>query len=85
MLSNSIRVWHVRIQPNGLFGGLNCPFILARTESRPPRHNAQGDGIARIRLRPRFQSLHLPLQVPGYLPVVENQDKEPLAIADAFA
>ena len=40
VVSHRIPEWHVRIYPNGLFGRLNSPFILARTECDPPRRNA---------------------------------------------
>ena len=79
-----IREWDVRIEPDGLLGGLNSPFILAGTECDPTRDNAAGVSIARIRLCPRFESLQLLLQVPGYLAVVEHEDVAPLPIADAI-
>ena len=62
-----IREWDVRIEPYGLLSGLNPPFIIAGAECDPTRDNAGGVSIARIRLCPRFESLQLLLQVPGYL------------------
>ena len=64
--------------------GLNPPFIFAGAVCDPTRDNAGGVSIARIRLCPRFESLQLLLQVPGYLAVVEHQDVAPLPIADAI-
>ncbi len=55
----SVREWDVRIEPYGLLGCLNPPFILAGAECDPTRDNARGVRIARIRLCPRFESLQL--------------------------
>ena len=39
--------------------------------------------ITRIGLHPLLDSLQFLLQVSGYLPVVEKEDKEPFPLADA--
>src|SRR5262249_55438545 len=71
------------IQPKGRLCSLNPPFILARAERGPARHNRKGLAIPRIGFHPRLESLQLPRQVSRYLPVVKKEDPESFAVADA--
>src|SRR5215831_15796027 len=76
--------WAGHIEPDGLLGGLNSPFVLSVIECDPTPENAPWISITRIRLCPRFESLQLLLQVPGYLAVIEHENEAPLPIADTI-